>query len=126
MPVRDPREPASEAPTLADLRPGERARLIAVGGPADVQARLRDLGFREGEWVAMIKCAPLADPIEYSVQGAHIGLRREEASHIAVSAIEPVAADEAHATDAHGAGRRARHRFGWGRRVGSGRWRGGA
>jgi Fe2+ transport system protein FeoA len=96
MPGRDqnePHEPRGETPTLADLRPGERARLTAVSGPADVQARLRDLGFREGEWVVMIKRAPLADPVEYCVQGAHIGLRRDEARRIAVTAIEPAADD---------------------------------
>lgn len=124
MPVRDPREPASEIPTLADLLPGERARLTAVGGPVGLQARLRDLGFREGEWVAMIKCAPLADPIEYRVQGTHIGLRREEARHIAVAGIEPDPDAGARVTAADGAGRRARHRFGWGLRAGRGRRRG--
>jgi ferrous iron transport protein A len=124
MPVRDQRGPRSENPTLADLHPGERARLTAVGGPADAQARLRDLGFREGEWVMMIKCAPLADPVEYCVQGAHIGLRRQEARLIAVTAIEPTADDGPHPAKPDAGGRRARHRFGWGLRAGHGRRRG--
>lgn len=70
--------------TLADLRPGECASIVAVGGPAALRERLRDLGFIEGERVRMVKTAPLADPAEYCVQGIDVGLRRSEAELIQV------------------------------------------
>jgi len=75
---------ADRSLTLADLRPGECASIVAVGGSAAIRARLRDLGFIEGECVRMVKTAPLADPAEYCVQGIDVGLRRSEAELIQV------------------------------------------
>jgi Fe2+ transport system protein FeoA len=77
--------PARDHPaTLADLRPGESACIVTVGAPPEIRERLRDLGFVEGERVRVVKTAPLADPIEYCVQGIHVGLRRREARWIEV------------------------------------------
>ena len=77
--------------TLADLEPGDRARIVGYAGAPGVAARLRDLGLREGELVVMIKRAPLADPVEYCVQGVHLGLRRAEAAEILVADVERAA-----------------------------------
>lgn len=74
--------------TLADLAPGEGGLILSVGGPPAVQARLRDLGFLEGQRARMIKAAPLSDPIEYCVEGVHIGLRRHEAEWIRVDHLD--------------------------------------
>jgi ferrous iron transport protein A len=97
--------PAGNGPpiTLADLKPGDSARIVGYTGTPGVAERLRDLGLREGELVVMIKRAPLADPVEYCVQGVHLGLRRAEAAEILVADVEPT-------TRRH----RARRRRGWG------------
>ncbi len=42
------------------------------------------MGFIKGARVSVIKCAPLMNPIEYSVGDAHVTLRRKEAMHIVV------------------------------------------
>jgi len=83
-PAPGPGVDAERPLTLADLHPGECARITAIGGPAAIQERLRDLGFVEGEQVRMVKTAPLADPAEYCVQGIDVGLRRNEAEQIQV------------------------------------------
>jgi len=107
--------------TLDRLRPCQAARIIELRGAEAVRHRLRDLGFREGEWVVMVKQAPLADPVEYRVQCTHVSLRRDEAQRILVDALRPapcfdprVATTDPDATCAHGPG--MRRGWGWGRR----------
>ena len=53
----------SEARTLAALAAGERGRVTAVGGDADVARRLMDLGLIRGTTVEVIRRAPLGDPM---------------------------------------------------------------
>ena len=70
--------------TLADLRPGDRGRVAAVGGEADASRRLMDLGLIRGTAVEVIRTAPLGDPMEVRVRGFMLTLRRAEAEHITV------------------------------------------
>lgn len=72
--------------TLADLQPGESARIVAVHVNGMVRHRLMDFGFRCGETVMMVRCAPLSDPIQYKLRGAYVSLRKTEASQIEVVA----------------------------------------
>lgn len=100
--------PAAPA-TLDRLMPCQGATIRGIGGDAALRTRLRDLGFREGELVVMVKQAPLADPVEYRVQGAHVSLRREEARLIQVVNVRAV-------PWGFGWGRGRRRRRGWWRR----------
>lgn len=70
--------------TLADLKPGDTARIKAVNADVKIRHRLMDFGFRCGEQVTMIRRAPLADPLEYKLRGAYVSLRRAEAEQIEV------------------------------------------
>ncbi|HEX7238813.1 MAG TPA: FeoA family protein [Longimicrobiaceae bacterium] len=70
--------------TLAELRPGDRGRVAAVGGDADASRRLMDLGLIRGTAVEVIRTAPLGDPMEVRVRGFMLTLRRAEAEHITV------------------------------------------
>lgn len=102
--------------SLAALQPGDTAVVIDVLGQGAFRRRLLDMGFVGGAPVSVIKCAPLMNPIEYSVRGTHVTLRRKEAMHIVVEGrsvatplMDPVC-------------RRGRHHLGHDRqRVGSGR-----
>ena len=69
---------------LADLKPGERARVAAVGGESDAARRLMDLGLIRGTTVEVVRTAPLGDPIEVRLRGFMLSLRRAEAEHITV------------------------------------------
>jgi ferrous iron transport protein A len=69
---------------LAELGPGDRARVILVAGEADTARRLMDLGMTRGTAVEVVRRAPLGDPIEVRVRGFMLTLRRAEAEHITV------------------------------------------
>ncbi len=82
------------ATSLADLRPGATAQIVAVDTGTDPAAarRLFDLGFAPGEQVQMLRRAPLADPVVFRIAGYDIALRRAQARRIAVCAsLEPSA-----------------------------------
>ena len=70
--------------SLAALRVGARARVIAVKGSGVVARRLMEMGVVPGAPVRVIKAAPLGDPIEIRVRGYHLALRRAEAQSIIV------------------------------------------
>ena len=70
--------------TLLDLKPGETGIISKVGGYGKLRHRILDLGLHVGESIAMVKTAPLKDPIEFSLNGNHISLRRSEAELIQI------------------------------------------
>jgi len=70
--------------TLISLRPGESARVTQVGGDAKAAQRLMDLGLVRGTTVKIVRVAPLGDPIEVSLRGFLVSLRRSEAAHVEV------------------------------------------
>ena len=76
---------------LLELKDGEKAVIVKVRGHGAFRKRIVEMGFVRGQEVQVIKNAPLRDPIEYSVMGYHISLRRSEAYM-----IEVVNLDEAH------------------------------
>lgn len=69
---------------LAELRPGDRARVVGVAGDADAVRRLMDLGLIRGTTLEVIRTAPLGDPMEVKLRGYMLTLRRAEAEHITV------------------------------------------
>jgi ferrous iron transport protein A len=70
--------------TLAELQPGERGRVVEVGGDRDTARRLMDLGLVRGTALEVIRRAPLGDPLEVRVRGFMLTLRSAEAEHITV------------------------------------------
>lgn len=96
---------------LAHLKPGEAGRVVDVTGEGAFRRRLLDMGFVNGTFVRVIKTAPLMNPIEYCIGGAHVTLRKDEAMQVVV---HPVPAPEfcrkhmrhrGHHRPAHGRGR---------------------
>ena len=69
---------------LAELKPGDRARVTEVGGEHDAARRLMDLGLIRGTPIEVVRAAPLGDPIEVKLRGFMLTLRRAEAEHITV------------------------------------------
>lgn len=70
--------------TLCDLHIGERGQVVSVEGTDSVAARLLEMGVLPGEQMEMIGAAPMGDPIEYSVYGYRISLRRAEAARVRI------------------------------------------
>jgi ferrous iron transport protein A len=71
--------------TLAELRPGEKGRILAVGGSGPLKRRLMDMGLLPGQEVRMEKVAPLGDPLEVTVRSYALSLRRQEAEGVEVA-----------------------------------------
>lgn len=77
------REEPQERP-LDRFAPGERGRIAHIDAAPGVTRRLMELGLVPGIEIEMVRRAPLGDPIEVSVRGLRLSLRRSEAGHIHV------------------------------------------
>lgn len=73
--------------TLDELERARRAHVRAVTGRGPMTVRLLEMGFVPGVEVALVKRAPLGDPLELRLRGFHVSLRRAEAKRIQVDPI---------------------------------------
>ncbi len=70
----------SDQVTLADLKKGDRARVVGYHLKSDSYAqRLRSLGLIPGTQLLVKRFAPLGDPVEIHFRGSRISLRPAEA-----------------------------------------------
>lgn len=69
---------------LSELAVGEKGIIVKVRGQHSFRKRISEMGFVCGQLVTVIKEAPLNDPIEYSIMGYMVSLRRSEALLIEV------------------------------------------
>lgn len=67
---------------LSEFSNGERGVVKSVGGEGRIRRRLFDMGVTPGAQVAMKKRAPLGDPIEITIRGYELTLRKSEAECI--------------------------------------------
>lgn len=72
------------SPSLADLRPGQTAKIVAIDCDGAISRRLMEMGLLPGTEVRLIRSAPLGDPIELHVRGYALSVRRAEAARIAI------------------------------------------
>ncbi len=74
------------APTqpLTSLAAGQAGVVIELDLPAEVRARLLEMGLTPGTAVQVVRFAPMGDPVEIKLRGSHLSLRRHEAEHIHV------------------------------------------
>jgi Fe2+ transport system protein FeoA len=72
---------------LSELKAGQRASVVRVGGSSLLRRRILEMGVVRGAEVYVEKYAPLKDPLELVVKGTHISLRVEEAAQILVDHV---------------------------------------
>jgi len=72
---------------LGELSVGSRAMVAEVKGSGKQQRRMLDMGLVPGAEVAVIRTAPLGDPVEYRVKGTAIAMRRTDAASILVEEV---------------------------------------
>jgi Fe2+ transport system protein FeoA len=72
---------------LSELKAGQRASVVRVGGSSLLRRRILEMGVVRGAEVYVEKYAPLKDPLEMVVKGTHISLRVEEAAQILVDHV---------------------------------------
>jgi Fe2+ transport system protein FeoA len=70
---------------LDELGQGETAEITEVFGNDVLASRLMEMGIIDGEPITMIGKAPMGDPIEFSVQGYRISLRKTEAARVQIA-----------------------------------------
>ncbi len=74
--------------TLDLLQTGERARIVEVDGDDAIATRIMEMGLTDGEEIVLLGRAPLGDPLEFSVRGYRISLRKAEARRVVVERSE--------------------------------------
>ena len=70
--------------TLREVPIGDTAKVKKVHGEGAVKRRIMDMGITKGVEIYVRKVAPLGDPIEMTVRGYELSLRKEDAGMIEV------------------------------------------
>ena len=73
--------------TLKDVKIGASCKVIKLHGVGAIRRRIMDMGITKGVEIFVRKVAPLGDPIEISVRGYELSLRKEDAQTIEVENI---------------------------------------
>lgn len=70
--------------TLRETKSGETVTVAKLNGTGAVKRRIMDMGITKGCSVFVRKVAPLGDPVEVTVRGYELSLRKEDAQMIEV------------------------------------------
>ena len=70
--------------TLKEARVGDTVKVVKLHGEGAVKRRLMDMGITKGTDVHIRKVAPLGDPVEVTVRGYELSLRKADAEMIEV------------------------------------------
>ncbi len=68
--------------TLKDVAVGEKSKVLKINGEGKVKRRIMDMGITKGTEIYVRKVAPLGDPIEVTVRGYELSLRKEDAEKL--------------------------------------------
>lgn len=70
--------------TLKSVKPGQTVKVVRLGGEGALRRRIMDMGITKGTEVFVRKVAPLGDPMEVTVRGYELSLRRADTEMIEV------------------------------------------
>ena len=70
--------------TLKEVKTGQTVKVVKLNGVGPVKRRIMDMGITKGTEVFVRKVAPLGDPIEVTVRGYELSLRKADAELIDV------------------------------------------
>lgn len=82
--------------TLEDLKEGETGVIARVKGKGAFRRRIMDMGFIPGQEITVVRRAPLQDPVEYSIMGYLVSIRRSEARLIEILEDERIERENGH------------------------------
>ena len=74
--------------TLKELKAGESARILSVGGEGALRQHFLDMGVIPGAETTVIKFAPMGDPMELQIHGYELTLRLADADQIEIEKID--------------------------------------
>lgn len=69
---------------LKEVKIGDTVTVAKIGGEGAVKRRIMDMGITKGAEITVRKVAPLGDPIQVTVRGYELSLRKEDAENIEV------------------------------------------
>jgi len=70
--------------TLKQVKIGETVKVVKLHGEGAVKRRIMDMGITKGAEIYVRKVAPLGDPIEVTVRGYELSIRKADAEMIEV------------------------------------------
>ena len=70
--------------TLRDIPVGGSCTVRSFTGAGAVKRRIMDMGLTKGATVKVVKVAPLGDPLQLSVRGYELSIRKDEAEQVEV------------------------------------------
>lgn len=70
--------------TLKDAKVGSTVTVAKLNGEGAVKRRLMDMGFTKGCKVFIRKVAPLGDPVEVTIRGYELSVRKDDAENIEI------------------------------------------
>ncbi len=70
--------------TLKDVKVGSSAKVVRIHGEGAIRRRIMDMGITRGIEVYVRKVAPLGDPVELTVRGYELSLRKADCETIEI------------------------------------------
>ena len=77
----------SSVKTLREVKNEQTVTVRKINGAGALRRRIMDMGITKGVVIRIIKTAPLGDPIELTVRGYELSLRKEDAEKIEVEQL---------------------------------------
>ena len=72
--------------TLREAKIGETVKVVKLHGEGAIKRRIMDMGITKGTEVYVRKVAPLGDPVEVTVRGYELSVRKADAEMIEIQA----------------------------------------
>jgi len=69
---------------LREVKIGETCKVVKIHGEGPVKRRIMDMGITKGVEIYVRKVAPLGDPVEITVRGYELSLRKHDAEMVEV------------------------------------------
>ena len=73
--------------TLKQAKVGDTVTVVKLHGEGAVKRRIMDMGITKGAQIRVDKVAPLGDPVDLTVRGYHLSLRKSDLDKIEVQAV---------------------------------------
>lgn len=73
--------------TLSDIKPGATCTVVKLPAEGATRRRIMDMGITKGAQIRVDKVAPLGDPVDLTVRGYHLSLRKSDLDKIEVQAV---------------------------------------
>ena len=73
--------------TLRETKVGQTVKVLKLEGTGAVKRRIMDMGITKGEDIYVRKVAPLGDPMEITIRGYELSLRKADSEMILVESV---------------------------------------